>query len=75
VALDRALRIDSEVMLVDDPVKRVDNLTMAWGREARVPFLDHEFIELAAAARRSSSWSRAARACSRRLRAGSCRRR
>ena len=45
---DRALRIDSLVMLVDDPVKRVDNMTMAWGLEARVPFLDHELVELAA---------------------------
>jgi hypothetical protein len=34
-------------MLVDDPVKRVDNMTMAWGLEARVPFLDHELVELA----------------------------
>jgi asparagine synthase (glutamine-hydrolysing) len=33
---------------VDDPVKRVDNMTMAWGLEARVPFLDHELVELAA---------------------------
>ncbi|MDP8987545.1 MAG: N-acetylglutaminylglutamine amidotransferase [Actinomycetota bacterium] len=48
-AVDRALRLDSEVMLVDDPVKRVDNMTMAWGLEARVPFLDHEVVELAAA--------------------------
>ena len=47
-ALDKALRLDSTVMLVDDPVKRVDNMTMAWGLEARVPFLDHEFVELAA---------------------------
>jgi asparagine synthase (glutamine-hydrolysing) len=47
--LDRALRLDTEVMLVDDPVKRVDNMTMAWGLEARVPFLDHELVELAAA--------------------------
>jgi asparagine synthase (glutamine-hydrolysing) len=47
--IDRALRIDSEVMLVDDPVKRVDNMTMAWGLEARVPFLDHDLVELAAA--------------------------
>ncbi|NMG29899.1 N-acetylglutaminylglutamine amidotransferase [Aromatoleum evansii] len=46
--LDKALRIDATVMLVDDPVKRVDNMTMAWGLEARVPFLDHEFVELAA---------------------------
>jgi len=47
-ALDRALRIDATVMLVDDPVKRVDNMTMAWGLEGRVPFLDHELVELAA---------------------------
>jgi asparagine synthase (glutamine-hydrolysing) len=47
--LDRALRLDSTIMLVDDPVKRVDNMTMAWGVEARVPFLDHEFVELVAA--------------------------
>ena len=46
--LDAALRIDSTVMLVEDPVKRVDNMTMAWGLEARVPFLDHELVELAA---------------------------
>ncbi|MDP9412709.1 MAG: N-acetylglutaminylglutamine amidotransferase [Pseudomonadota bacterium] len=44
----KALRIDSTVMLVDDPVKRVDNMTMAWGLEARVPFLDHELAEVAA---------------------------
>ena len=48
-ALNRALRIDTEVMLVEDPVKRVDNMTMAWGLEARVPFLDHELVELAGA--------------------------
>lgn len=46
--VDRALRLDSTVMLVDDPVKRVDNMTMAWGLEGRVPFLDHELVELAA---------------------------
>ncbi|MBU1539453.1 MAG: N-acetylglutaminylglutamine amidotransferase [Alphaproteobacteria bacterium] len=45
--VDKALRLDSQVMLVDDPVKRVDNMTMAWGLEARVPFLDHELVELA----------------------------
>ncbi|HEX5143359.1 MAG TPA: N-acetylglutaminylglutamine amidotransferase [Mycobacterium sp.] len=47
--VDRALRLDTMVMLVDDPVKRVDNMTMAWGLEGRVPFLDHELVELAAA--------------------------
>ncbi|MEU3027860.1 N-acetylglutaminylglutamine amidotransferase [Streptomyces incarnatus] len=48
-ALDAALRLDTHVMLPDDPVKRVDNMTMDWGLEARVPFLDHELVELAAA--------------------------
>ncbi len=48
-AVDAALRIDSTIMLVDDPVKRVDNMTMAAGLEARTPFLDHELVELAAA--------------------------
>jgi len=47
-SIDKALRIDTSIMLVDDPVKRVDNMTMAWGLEARVPFLDHELLELAA---------------------------
>lgn len=46
-AVDAALRNDTTVMLVDDPVKRVDSMTMAWGLEGRVPFLDHEFVELA----------------------------
>lgn len=44
---EKALHIDTTVMLVDDPVKRVDSMTMAWGLEARVPFLDHELVELA----------------------------
>jgi asparagine synthase (glutamine-hydrolysing) len=47
--IDRALRLDAGVMLVEDPVKRVDNMTMAFGLEARVPFLDHELVECAAA--------------------------
>ncbi|UYP17185.1 N-acetylglutaminylglutamine amidotransferase [Rhodococcus sp. Z13] len=47
--VDAALRLDTTVMLVEDPVMRVDSMTMAWGLEARVPFLDHEFVELAAA--------------------------
>lgn len=46
---DAVLRLDTEVMLVDDPVMRLDSMSMAWGLEARVPFLDHELVELAAA--------------------------
>ncbi|MBI4807755.1 MAG: N-acetylglutaminylglutamine amidotransferase [Nitrosomonadales bacterium] len=46
--LDEVFRLDVTALMVDDPVKRVDNMTMAWGLEARVPFLDHELVELAA---------------------------
>jgi len=46
--MDQVLRFDTTTLVVDDPVKRVDNMTMAWGLEARVPFLDHELVELAA---------------------------
>ncbi|TDG12823.1 N-acetylglutaminylglutamine amidotransferase [Seongchinamella unica] len=47
--VDKALHLDTTTMLVEDPVKRVDNMTMAFGLEARVPFLDHEVVEFAAA--------------------------
>jgi asparagine synthase (glutamine-hydrolysing) len=47
--LDQVLRFDATTLIVDDPVKRVDNMTMAWGLEARVPFLDHKLVELAMA--------------------------
>jgi asparagine synthase (glutamine-hydrolysing) len=47
-AIDKVLEIDTKIMMVDDPVKRVDNMTMAFGLEARVPFLDHDLVELAA---------------------------
>lgn len=47
--LDQVLRMDVTMLIVDDPVKRVDNMTMAWGLEARVPFLDQDVVERAAA--------------------------
>jgi asparagine synthase (glutamine-hydrolysing) len=46
--IDQVLRMDTTMLIADDPVKRVDNMTMAWGLEARVPFLDHRLVELAA---------------------------
>ncbi len=46
--IDRLLRAETTLFVADDPVKRVDNMTMAWGLEARVPFLDHQLVELAA---------------------------
>ncbi|WP_019590251.1 MULTISPECIES: N-acetylglutaminylglutamine amidotransferase [unclassified Thioalkalivibrio] len=47
--IDAVLALDVTTLIVDDPVKRVDNMTMAFGLEARVPFLDHELVETAAA--------------------------
>jgi asparagine synthase (glutamine-hydrolysing) len=46
--LDEVWRFDVTTLLVDDPVKRVDNMPMAWGLEVRTPFLDHDLVELAA---------------------------
>ncbi|MBA2724137.1 MAG: N-acetylglutaminylglutamine amidotransferase [Methylibium sp.] len=46
--IDQVLRFDATTLVVDDPVKRVDNMAMAWGLESRVPFLDHELVELVA---------------------------
>ncbi|MGB5762825.1 MAG: N-acetylglutaminylglutamine amidotransferase [Sedimenticolaceae bacterium] len=46
--LDAVLKLDTTTLIVDDPVKRVDNMTMAWGLEARVPFLDHHLVEVVA---------------------------
>lgn len=45
--IDAVFHFDVTTLIVDDPVKRVDSMTMAWGLEARVPFLDHELVELA----------------------------
>ena len=46
--LNRVLAFDVTTLIVDDPVKRGDNMTMAWGLEARVPYLDQELVELVA---------------------------
>ena len=45
--IDKVFRTDMTRLIVDDPVKRVDNMTMAWGLEARVPFMDTELVEWA----------------------------
>ncbi|HCA67875.1 MAG TPA: N-acetylglutaminylglutamine amidotransferase [Gammaproteobacteria bacterium] len=43
--MDKVFRTDITRLVVDDPVKRVDNMTMAWGLEARVPFMDYQLVE------------------------------
>ncbi|MEO5365755.1 MAG: asparagine synthase (glutamine-hydrolyzing) [Magnetococcus sp. WYHC-3] len=47
--LDQAMYVDLNTWLVDDILVKVDRTTMAWGLEARAPFLDHELAEFAAA--------------------------
>ncbi|MFS0865878.1 N-acetylglutaminylglutamine amidotransferase [Microbacterium sp. 179-B 1A2 NHS] len=46
--MDAVLRLDTHLLMPDDPVKRVDSMTMAFGLEARVPFLDQDLVALAA---------------------------
>ncbi len=43
--LDTLLRVDVSNLIVDDPVKRVDSMTMSWALETRVPFLDKNLVE------------------------------
>lgn len=43
--LDKVFRIDISTLIIDDPVKRIDSMTMAWGLETRVPFLDINLVE------------------------------
>ena len=43
--IDKVLRIDLTTLIIDDPVKRVDSMTMSWGLETRVPYLDLELVE------------------------------
>jgi asparagine synthase (glutamine-hydrolysing) len=45
--LDRMLYADSEVRLSDHPVMITDRMTMAFGLEARSPFMDHRLAEFA----------------------------
>lgn len=45
--MDAVFKLDVSQLIVDDPVKRLDNMSMAWGLEARVPFLDENFVKLA----------------------------
>jgi asparagine synthase (glutamine-hydrolysing) len=47
-ALDAVLRLDTHTLMVDDPVKRLDSMAMAWALEARVPFLDQDLVRIAA---------------------------
>lgn len=46
--LEAALYLDAQLGLVDDMLTYFDRASMACSLEVRVPFLDHEFVELCA---------------------------
>ena len=47
--LNRMLIVDAETQLPDDLLMLTDKMSMAVSLECRVPLLDHELVELAAA--------------------------
>lgn len=46
--LDKILHVDLNLWLPDNLLTKVDRASMAYGLEARVPYLDQEFIKVAA---------------------------
>jgi asparagine synthase (glutamine-hydrolysing) len=46
--LEAAMHLEAQLGLVDDRLHYFDRASMAWSLEVRVPFLDHEVVELCA---------------------------
>ncbi len=47
-AIERLLHFDRSTWMQEDLLMKVDKMTMAHSLEARVPFLDHHYVELSA---------------------------
>ncbi|MCP4902835.1 MAG: asparagine synthase (glutamine-hydrolyzing) [bacterium] len=45
--VNRRLRSEIHTTLVDEMLMKVDRMSMGWGLEVRVPFLDHRLVEFA----------------------------
>ena len=57
--LDKVFRLEMSMFIIDDPVKRIDNMTMSHALEARVPFLDRDLVEFMLSVKASNKINKA----------------
>ena len=59
--LDKVFRLEMSMFIIDDPVKRIDNMTMSHALEARVPFLDKDLVEFMLTVKASNKINKASK--------------